>query len=453
MNSKKLLVEATVNGLFGKYDHSVTFKDNSRFVIIYGQNGVGKTKLLEIIHYLSKLDYIRLSQIPFSRATLKYSDGSTLTAARQVPDPNESEEYTGYYNILFRLNKPDTEPIEWSPEFSRFHEFLFRKTNYVPIGTDLWEDTTDGEVVTVSDLTRIYHIPYMRMGQPCIEIHESFKEFCYDTPTYFINTQRLSARQTFAERAETPTRFNPDRKHQTATRIRELSDNIKEQLNKAQTEHSRLSQQKDRSFPSRVLQAVDSGTPRDPNEIQSRYAEQNKFRDRLAEIVSVELPEELAPSSNVSKDWELALFDLYVRDANEKLEPFRSLLKRIELLQNLINDRLETKVLSITDTMGLIVKRMDDGEIIDLDSLSSGEQHEIILLFDLLFNVEPGATVLIDEPEISLHIAWQFAFIPDVVRIAEEVDFRFIVATHSPQIINGMWSTTVRLGASEGASA
>ncbi|EDN81500.1 AAA family ATPase [Schaalia dentiphila] len=453
MNSKKLLVEATVKGLFGKYDHSVTFKDDSRFVILYGQNGVGKTKLLEIIHHLSRLDYTRLSQMPFTRATLKYSDGSTLTAARQAPDPNESEEDTGSYDILFRLCKPDTEPIEWGPELSEFHEFLIRETTYLPIGTDLWQDTSDGEVVTYSDLTRRYHRPYIRMGQPCIEIHESFRDFCYDTPTYFINTQRLSALQTYTDRSETHIGFNSVRRQQAATRIRELSETIKEQLNKAQTEHSRLSQQKDRSFPSRVLQAVDSDTPRDPNEIQSRYAEQNKFRDRLAQIVSVELPEELAPSNNVSKDWELALFDLYVRDANEKLEPFRSLLKRIELLQNLVNDRLETKVLSITDTMGLIVKRTDDGEIIDLDSLSSGEQHEIILLFDLLFNVEPGATVLIDEPEISLHIAWQLAFIPDVVKIAEDVDFRFIVATHSPQIINGMWSTTVRLGTSEEASA
>lgn len=446
-------MEATVDGLFGKYDHSVSIEDDSRFVILYGRNGVGKTKLLEIIHHLSRLDYGRLSQISFSIATLRYSDGSTLTALREPVDANDPDSLTGHYQITFRLNMPHTDQLEWTPEFSEFHEFLFHNTNYIPIGTDLWEDTTDGEIVSFSELTRRYHVPYVRLGQPNAEIPVKFREFCYDTPTYFINTQRLSAIQAFTDRIESPLRFDPERKRPTATRIRELSENIKEQLNKAQTEHSRLSQQKDRSFPSRVLQAVASGASRDPREIQIRYAEQNEFRDRLAKIVSVELPEELGPSSNVSKDWELALFDLYVRDANEKLEPFRSLLKRIELLQNVINTRLENKVLSITDTKGLIVRRTDDGEIIDLDSLSSGEQHEIILLFDLLFNVEPGATVLIDEPEISLHIEWQIKFIPDVMKIAEDANFRFIVATHSPQIINGMWSKAVRLATSKEASA
>lgn len=92
------------------------------------------------------------------------------------------------------------------------------------------------------------------------------------------------------------------------------------------------------------------------------------------------------------------------------------------------------------------VTRANNDQVIDLDSLSSGEQHEIILMIDLLINVPKGATVLIDEPEISLHVAWQLAFIPDVQEIAKMVGFKFVVATHSPQIINNAWDRAVRLG-------
>lgn len=453
MHNTKKLVKATVDGLFGKYTHSIEFQNDRHYLILFGENGVGKTKLLEIINHLSNLDYTSLSNISFSAAKLQYSDGSELTATRQMKDNDETDDDFSHYRIKFKLTKPGSEDAVWIPEFSEFHEFLLRNTTYVPIAPDLWEDTTDGEVTTFIELTRRYRRPYMRMGQPSIETPESFTEFCQNTSTYLINTQRLSAIKTSADRNEFLTRFNPGSSHRTPTRIRELSENIKEQLNRAQTEHSRLSQQKDRSFPSRVLQAVASGTHGDSAEIQSRYAEQNAFRDRLAKVVSVELPEELGPSNNLSKDWELALFDLYVRDATEKLEPFRLLLTRIELLQSIINERLNGKKLSITDKGGLIVKRIDDDEVIDLDSLSSGEQHEIILLFDLLFNVKAGTTVLIDEPEISLHIGWQISFIPDVEQIAKEVKFRFIVATHSPQIINGMWSMTTRLSAEGGVSS
>jgi predicted ATP-binding protein involved in virulence len=55
---------------------------------------------------------------------------------------------------------------------------------------------------------------------------------------------------------------------------------------------------------------------------------------------------------------------------------------------------------------------------------------------------------MIDEPEISLHIGWQKKFIADVLRISALVGFQFVVATHSPQIIDRWWSYATRLGPS-----
>jgi len=42
-----------------------------------------------------------------------------------------------------------------------------------------------------------------------------------------------------------------------------------------------------------------------------------------------------------------------------------------------------------------------------LTDLSSGEQQEVVMLYELLFCVQPGTLVLIDEPELSLHVVWQ----------------------------------------------
>lgn len=125
------------------------------------------------------------------------------------------------------------------------------------------------------------------------------------------------------------------------------------------------------------------------------------------------------------------------------------MLRKVELLEEVVNSRLLRKRLAITAKDGLSVQHQSDDRPISLDSLSSGEQHEIILMFDLLFNVPAGALVMIDEPEISLHVVWQLAFIPDVQRIAELADFRFIVATHSPQIINDDWDRATALGPEE----
>lgn len=198
-----------------------------------------------------------------------------------------------------------------------------------------------------------------------------------------------------------------------------------------------------------MLGAAATNLDLDADSIRKRYDAQNEFRSRLGRVASVALEDELSLPGRILEDWELKLLDLYLRDADEKLAPFEGLLQKIELLEQIINSRLLNKQLRVTDGDGLTVEHAVDARKIELDSLSSGEQHEIILMIDLLFNVPSGAVVLIDEPEISLHVVWQLAFIPDVRRIAALAGFRFVVATHSPQIINDEWDRAIRLGPPE----
>jgi predicted ATP-binding protein involved in virulence len=66
-------------------------------------------------------------------------------------------------------------------------------------------------------------------------------------------------------------------------------------------------------------------------------------------------------------------------------------------------------------------------------------------LYELLFKVQPDTLVLIDEPEISLHIAWQQEFLNDLARITALSDFDVIIATHSPDIVSDRWDLTVEL--------
>jgi predicted ATP-binding protein involved in virulence len=62
-----------------------------------------------------------------------------------------------------------------------------------------------------------------------------------------------------------------------------------------------------------------------------------------------------------------------------------------------------------------------------------------------LFKVKPGTLVLIDEPELSLHVVWQTQFLDDLLKIIELQKINVIIATHSPQIINNRWDLTVDL--------
>jgi predicted ATP-binding protein involved in virulence len=85
------------------------------------------------------------------------------------------------------------------------------------------------------------------------------------------------------------------------------------------------------------------------------------------------------------------------------------------------------------------------GEKLPTTKLSSGEQHELVLLYEFLFKVSPNSLILIDEPELSLHVLWQQQFLKDLEDITKLSGFDVLIATHSPQIIHDRWDLTVEL--------
>jgi len=440
-----LLKHVIVQNILGEYTHEIRFNDNKNYAIVYGPNGVGKTKLLEIIKAASELSYDTLMELPFSKATLTYDDTTELSITR-TSIYNEEEDENSYYGT-FSLALPDGSKATWSA-VDENDEFDARMDSVSKLYGELLARFTSQDEVheTSPNSIKRWISPSndveMRNAPPAIRL---FKDH---SNCHLIETQRLKiqrAQDRFPDHR--PRKLRDYR--ETDDRITVLSEQIIQLLNEAQTQHSQLSQQKERSFPSRVLSAAQNHRKRDADRIRELYKSQNEFRDRLAKIVSDNVSEGLdLPDGNLD-DWALALLELYVQDASEKLKPFEKILERIELLQKLVNKRLLNKTLSINENKGLTIRHNGKNEEIPLTSLSSGEQHQIILLCDLLLNVKEGALVLIDEPEISLHVAWQLDFIPDVIQIAELVGFRFIVATHSPQIINGMWKEAIQLGPTE----
>lgn len=94
---------------------------------------------------------------------------------------------------------------------------------------------------------------------------------------------------------------------------------------------------------------------------------------------------------------------------------------------------------------GIMSARMDNGTALPISKLSSGEKQILIIFYRLLFHAKPGSLVIIDEPEISLHIAWQQQMGRIMMDIAKLRGLHIIIATHSPQIIHDNWDMAVEL--------
>jgi len=118
--------------------------------------------------------------------------------------------------------------------------------------------------------------------------------------------------------------------------------------------------------------------------------------------------------------------------------------QKIDMFATIVNDRFRHKQIVIEPEHGFY---FTTASVMTLrpEQLSSGEQHAVIILFELLFTIAPETLILIDEPELSLHIFWQQQFIRDLEKILEFGDFYVLIATHSPQIIHDRWDLTVEL--------
>lgn len=122
------------------------------------------------------------------------------------------------------------------------------------------------------------------------------------------------------------------------------------------------------------------------------------------------------------------------------------LAESIVVYKDILNGLLVKKNAYVNDT-DMIGIELDDGTSLPLNRLSSGEKQIMIIFYRLLFHASPGSLVILDEPEISLHISWQQRIGSILLDVARLRDLQILVATHSPQIVHDMWNLADELRA------
>jgi predicted ATP-binding protein involved in virulence len=138
---------------------------------------------------------------------------------------------------------------------------------------------------------------------------------------------------------------------------------------------------------------------------------------------------------------------LYIEDTEKKLHTFDELQSKLAAFSDIINSKMSSTKSIVTDRRkGFLFKTVEgSGQDLSPKQLSSGEQHQVVLFYDLIFRARPDSLILIDEPEISLHVDWQRQFLKDLVRVNTLNKQEFLIATHSPQIIHDRWDLAVPL--------
>ncbi|UTO19668.1 AAA family ATPase [Acinetobacter sp. Z1] len=433
------LIKLHINNLFGHFNHKINFNDE-KITIITAPNGYGKTVCLKIIDAIFNKRFTYLSNLDFSSIELYTSDNILFIKKEDLKDKDFSLSFSNSDEI-YNYSKSSREVSSNSRRSGIVHTI----ENSVPflrrIGPREWEDIRYDEVYNLDEV--IENFSEHLSDEVLNTIYpQYFLDFIEKLEVHFIQDQRL------IQRKHTNSRYNNKGYIDT---IEKYADELSELIKSYGVKSALVSQNLDTSFPARLLKTdknIENLSPEiitiELNNLQTKRKELSNF-----DLLSSDsyLPD-LQVSSEIKPEDQKVL-TLYINDTKQKLAPYEGIYKRIEIFDKILNTkRLSYKKVKFNSKKGFFFET-DRGDPLNLTQLSSGEQHQIVLLYELIFKANKNVLVLIDEPELSLHVAWQKEFLNDLTKIIEIQEMPIVIATHSPQIIDSKWDLTVDLEVEE----
>lgn len=146
----------------------------------------------------------------------------------------------------------------------------------------------------------------------------------------------------------------------------------------------------------------------------------NKSDGSRGKILNIEIETALHPLFKLTKEIK--------KDFINKLE---------EVLNYFFKDS-DKRIALDNDELIVYLKKGNEEETISMEYLSSGERQLIYTFIMVVMASESGIPILMDEPEISLHLKWQRDFLKKISEVNS--NSQIIIVTHSPAIIMDGWN-------------
>ena len=112
-----------------------------------------------------------------------------------------------------------------------------------------------------------------------------------------------------------------------------------------------------------------------------------------------------------------------------------------DLMIRFVNESFSKTGKALVPDQGKLTFRFDNGHTINSYALSAGEKQLLIILLTVLLEKNQDCVVFLDEPEISLHIDWQYKLIEMLTLLNPNA--QFILTTHSPGIFADGWGDNI----------
>ena len=439
MDEQIRVLRIRVSKLFDAISYDIRLKDRQDIGIITAPNGKGKTTVLNLLAFLLSPSYLRfraIRGIPFSRFDCTLSNGKCVSLRRIPAEASRARgagpgtEDAADCDFELSVTPSDEKPVLFSGlllemEKRQRSQELEELMLLAEGGRSL---QGEGRPVPADDAFGGALRQYLKRRGCAV-------------PVVQIGADRL--RPAAPDRGDAP----GGRGAQAADPMEEACRQIGLALRKARAEYNEEVAKAKDTLPRKFLENDGSLPPVD--ELRRRWKEYSEALDRYRAMGLVDaapdfIREEDIPAWYESKgDFLRTYMDVFSNTTRALEDDYA----KLNLFKQIFDERNAVTGKTVRYTRDGI--RIYSGDRpLNPSALSSGEKHDFIMFYHLIFSTGPNSLILIDEPEISLHIEWQESYIGHLARICGINRLQALIATHSPHIISNHFDCLLDKGES-----
>jgi len=428
---KSFIKQVLVSGLFGSFDYQLPESPSpayDRLLILYGDNGAGKTTVLRLVYSLltpisggGNKSYVAAT--PFRHLQVTFNDGSSIAAEKPA------DALVGAFRVeIARAGK--------------------RWAGVVPV--DDKGDVTD-------------------------ELQDFFAQLRgFSPPLYLLPDDRRVKSTQNPEGLQEPSAIRDDDIVLSAINYNRLLLNRK--IERTESHHlaitpvlsalhrwmqthvyqgSSLGEESTATIYLNIIQQLssfgysDDSSKSSETELIRRVAQLGLRTRELAryEMAPPFPQDKFIEAINGSPDYArqamARVLDPYLTAQEARLNALDAIRTLIATYVGTVNSFLHGKEIQFSIQRG--VQFSSKNGVIDPNWLSSGERQLVLLLSHTILARDTGGLFFIDEPELSLNIKWQRRLVEALLACAKGSDIQYVLASHSLELISQYISNAAQL--------
>lgn len=428
MENKLSIKKFSIFGLFGTRDVLIPF--NSNVNILIGENGLGKTTILNAMYYTLTCKFYKLNSIHFDRINVDFISGESIEIKKEDlllyldDELNNRYEDNRIKTIERLINVNEMEELHnlYNSNDDEFQERL------KVISHTISRRTQYSQMVIRRVLISMLDNNYAKLESIKSKIKSEIKSDVLYFPTYRRIEEELH--NLGSGRIE----LDKDDKRL----IQFGMEDVKETFEKVILNIKNSAIDGFSAITGEMLSQYVDGLDEIDQQIKDRIQPDilKIILERVGENIAPNYKEriiELVNSKEIFvKEEQYKYLINFLSNLINSYDQQKSLDNLIKGFANICNGYLIGKRVVYNESKVEISIIQKNGQEIELKSLSSGEKQIISIFAKIFLESESNLIVLFDEPELSLSIEWQRQLLPDILKSGR--CSLLLAVTHSPFI-------------------